>query len=320
MTKAVSYIENDIMILKLPNSVSLNILDSLLEELNKTDQHNFILDFSNVKYIDPEGALSLICFCCVLKSDRLNRNNSDIKIHFIYPSENVLNYLTRLGFFGQMGNKAGISDRQDIIHFENELRQERRLKQKTYSNQLVLKPIILPIETIPQQNSELNSRDFENVSRTFVNHAIDSFTELFTSPHYNFDSAGEHNFLLSNVELYKNIYEHSRSWGIASIHARPNYGTTVCYYDIGIGFKTSIGKFDNEQESIEWALIDGNSSRPGDDNDGFGLTIVQDFVLSRKGNIKIRSGDCLMQINSSSKQKNSVPRFPGVQLSYFIPI
>lgn len=309
------------MTLRLPDSVSFSILDSLIEETKKRYSNNkyafnsIILDLSQIKYIDPEGALALICFCSAIK-----RKNKNANFHFVYPIESVLNYLKTLGFFGQMSDKAGVIEIQDIVHYENELKHERRIRQKKYSNQINLKSIIFPFKTISQQIDFMGGSDFENMIGKFVKSIIHSFTELFKSPHYNFNGEDQHNFLLSNVELYKNIFEHSESWGIASIHARPNHGTTVCYYDIGIGFKASVGKFDSERESIEWALIDGNSSKPGDDNDGFGLTIVQDFVLKRNGKIKIRSGDCLLQIASTSKQKNKVSKFPGVQISYFIPI
>jgi ABC-type transporter Mla MlaB component len=321
MTRTVSYIDNDTMSLILSDSVSFSILDSLIEEIKKIYSNNvkvfnsIILDFSQIKYIDSEGALALISFCSAIK-----RKNKNVNFYFVYPTDSVLNYLNVLGFFGQMSNKAGVKDIQDIVHYENELSHERRIRQKKYSNQNSLKSIILPIETISQQMDSISGSDFENMVGTFVNNVIDSFAELFKSPHYNFNGEDQHDFLLSNVELFKNIFEHSKSWGIASIHARPNYGTTVCYYDLGIGFKASVAKFDSELESIEWALIDGNSSKLGDDNDGFGLTIVQDFVLKRNGKIKIRSGNCLLQINSTSKQKIKVTKFPGVQISYFIPI
>ena len=57
------------MILKLPDLVSFTILDSLIEETkkiyskNKNAFNNITLDLSQTKFIDPEGALSIICFC-----------------------------------------------------------------------------------------------------------------------------------------------------------------------------------------------------------------------------------------------------------------
>lgn len=304
---------------KLPETVSLDILDTFMASGNYLD-NSLILDFSGVKYIDPEGALSLICFCAALRWNIIAKSPNQIEINFIPPPQNVLFYLTSLGFFSQLCYKAEIKNQQNLIYNENQARSEKRLKNKFYYNNNTITPIIFPIETIPQSNGEVSSRDFENMTRTFINRATTTFFELFELTYYNFNKEDEHSFLLSNVELYKNIYEHSKSWGIATIHARPNFGTTVCYFDIGIGFKESVGKYDTEKESIEWALIDENTSKVGDENDGFGLTIVQDFVLRRKGKLKIRSGDCLLIISETSKQIKKVSKFPGVQLSYFIPI
>ena len=40
----------------------------------------------------------------------------------------------------------------------------------------------------------ISGSDFENMVRTFVNNAIDSFAELFKSPHYNFNGEDQHDF------------------------------------------------------------------------------------------------------------------------------
>ena len=309
------------IILVLPSSVSLTALDTLAEEVktlwgrNENKFNQIVINLSGIQYIEPEGALAIVCFCAAVKN-----KNPDLDFHFINPKENILSYLTTLGFFGQMSTKVGVIEGQDIVHYENELRQERRIRQRKFSTNDKLRPIILPIETIPQKLDSISGRDFENMSITFVNNAMSTFEQIFSSPHFNFSGSDRHNFLLSNKELYKNIFEHSMSWGIALIHARPNHGTYVCYYDIGIGFKGSVDKFQTDVQSIEWALIDGNSCNSSEDNDGHGLTIVQDFVIRRKGNITIRSGECMLKINQNTKTSHKVNRFPGVQLCYFIPV
>lgn len=322
MTNIISNIDRDKSTWVLPDTVTSNILDSLIKESKKEYNNNknafsdITLNLSKTKYIDIEGALSLICFCSAIK--RKNRNTI---FHFIYPEGNVLNYLMSLGFFGQMSNKVGVLEGQNIVHYENELRHKRKLKQKIYSINSNLKPIILPIETIEQKRDTIGSgANFEHMIGAFASHALDTFNELLTTPEFDFDGEDYYQFRESNIELYKNIFQHSKSWGLATIHARPDFGTTVCYYDIGIGFKASIGKFDTEIESIEWALIDGNTSKQDGDNDGFGFTLIQEFVFKRNGNIKIRSGECLLQLSyDTTKKKNIVSYFPGVQISYFIP-
>lgn len=307
--------------IQLPENVTSSVLDFLIKSTSesyrkdRSEFNNVALDLSKIKYMDIEGALSMICFCAAVK-----RKNPNANFGYVYPPDRVLSYLMTLGFFGQMSNKVGVIEGQDVVHIENERRNERRMWQKAKSYKFDSMPVVLPIETIPQPMNSASGADFDLMVGIFANHALDAFDILQTSPHYNFSGDDYYLFRQSNIELYKNIFHHSKSWGIASIHARPNYGTTVCYFDIGIGFKASINKFDTEEKSIEWALIDGNTSKPDDDNDGYGFTIVQDFVFCRSGNIKIRSGDCLMQLNSNTSKKSTiVSSFPGVQISYFIP-
>lgn len=321
MTKINIHIKNDILKITFLVLNPENILDELAQETikmyrnNKKKIKNIILDFSEIKFINIESALSLISFFSAIKRKNINTN-----FHYIYPPENVLRYLMIIGFFGQMSTKVGILEGQNILRHESKMKQERKSKEKVYYNGTKLKPVIFPIATIPQMIETNSGRDFENIVGNFVNQIIDTFNIIFSTPHFNFDEKGRHNFILSNVELFKNIFEHSNSWGIASIHARPDLGTTVCFYDIGIGFKKSVMKFDTECESIEWALVDGNTSKPEGDNDGFGLSIVKTFVLERNGKLKIRSGDCLFEISSNSILKRKVQKFPGAQITYFIPI
>lgn len=303
----------------LPENVTSTILDLLIKETKesyvKNDNmlQNVILDLSRIKYIEIEGALALICVCSAIK-----RKNKMVNFSLVYPKDRVLSYLMTLGFFGQMRNKVGAGDREDIIRIEN---QQRIQRQRNKSNEFDAMPVILPIETIEQQLDHNSGVEFENMVGKFVSHAMDTFEILRTSPHYNFTGEDYYQFRQSNIELYKNIFHHSKSWGIASVHARPNHGTTVCYYDIGIGFKASVKKFATESESIDWALIDGNTSKLDGDNDGYGLTLIQEFVFRRNGIMKIRSGDCMLILNSvSSKKKIKVSNFPGVQISYFIPV
>lgn len=312
----------DMSTILLPSSVSLDILEYLVAnskkqyQINKNSFNSIVLDLSQVKYIDVEGALSLICFCAAIK-----RKNNSANFRIVYPAENVLTYLTSLGFFTQMSNKVGVLEGQEIVHYENELRKSRRISQKHFSNENKLLPIILPIETINQKTNSNSGSDFDNMVGTFANHALDSFDTLKTTPHYKFNGEDYFQFRLSNIELYKNIFQHSESWGIATIHARPHFGTTVSFFDIGIGFKQSIGKYDSEEKSIIWALEDGNTSKQKGDNDGFGLTHVQEFVFRRKGILKIRSGDCQIEMTSPTLMNiNKVGKFPGVQLTFFIPV
>lgn len=314
MTIATDF-ENDKISFVLPENVSANILDTLIVTYrNVSELQSIDINFSKVKYIDIEGAVSVICFFASLK-----QKNKRIKFNLTYPIESVFSYLLTLGFFGQLITRLEIIEGQTIISYEKNLIQERKIKQKINSFKIPSNPIILPIEIIQQKQDWISGSDFESMLGTFVNQAMNSLEAIRESPFYNFDGKDYYSFRESNVELYKNIFQHSKSWGLTTIHARPKYGTTVCYYDIGIGFKESIGLFKSDEEAIKWALIDGHTSKPEGDNDGFGLTLVQDFVFERNGAIKIRSGSCLLQITSSGIKTTTVPFFPGAQISFFVP-
>ena len=145
MTRTVSYIDKDIITLRdcqIPYHLVFWILLLKKQKIysnNKNAFNSIILDFSQIKYIDPEGALALICFCSAIAK------NENVIFHFVQPTESVLNYLKALGFFGQMSNKVGVIEIQDIVHYENELRHERRIRQK-YSNQINLKSIIYQLK------------------------------------------------------------------------------------------------------------------------------------------------------------------------------
>jgi len=207
-----SHVENDILTWILPVSVSTNILDLLVNETikiykyNKVVFNNIIIDFSQIKYIDTEGALYLICFCSAIK-----RKNPKTNFHLKYPSEKVFYYLISLGFFGQICNKLGIIDGQDIIHYENEMKLDRRIQQKNYSKNLETDSIILPIETIPKQTDLLNGQNFEKIVGLFTNNALDSLNILVTLPQYHFSGEDYYHFRQSNIELFKNIFHHSES-------------------------------------------------------------------------------------------------------------
>lgn len=298
---------------------------------------DMVLDLSDARYIEPEGALYLVCLCSVLTTGKMKEIASPASFCLRRPPEGVLTYLTTLNFFIQMSGKARLLGCEDLVHLEHERRQRSRNEQasNTLDNHLNADdhPIIWPMETIDRKLGSIDRGDFEDTCSHFINNAYDQFGKLFSSSHFNFDEANMKEFFSANGELYKNIYEHSDSWGLGLIHARPYYGTTVCYDDIGIGVKESVNsspkagrqfeKFEMDYEAMKWALTEGHSSKIS--GDGEGLSIVEDFVLSRNGTVEIRSGRCFMykKPGDESGEENwrvrNVPEFPGTQIKFFIP-
>lgn len=337
------YFEGNCLVIGMSGVVKVRTLDLIIKELtierNRREytMTDLILDLSDVYPISPAAAVGLVCLCSALMRNKMKEIASPSNFYLKRPPNGVLTYLTTLGFFTQMSDKARLLGCEDLVHSEFEKKQRRRKKQKplTFDKDLTddNHPIVWPIEAISRKGSSIYDQDFENACQHFVNNAADTFDRLFSSSHFNFNKGDKHNFWSSNVELYMNIFEHSISWGLATIHANSAHGTTICYHDIGIGIKGSVNsspkagkefeKFETDYDAMKWALEEGNSSKS--DGNGIGLNIVEDFVLSRNGTIEIRSGQCLLQKKPGDQRgekywrKQNVPWFPGTQITFFIP-
>lgn len=333
------YFEMNCLVIGMSGIVKVGTLDLIIKELTieiKRQEHtmtDLILDLSDVYPISPAAAVGLVCLCSALMTNTMKEIASPSNFYLKRPPNGVLTYLTTLGFFTQMSNKARLLGCEDLVHYESEKKQRRREKQipvifdNSFDNDV--HPIVWPMETIPTKGSSIGDQDFENACQHFVNNGADTFDRLFSSSHFDFDKSDKHNFWSSNVELYMNIFEHSGSWGLATIHANPASGTTVCYHDIGIGIKGSVNsspktgkefeKFETDYDAMKWALKEGNSSKSG--GNGIGLNIVEDFVLSRNGTIEVRSGQCLLQKKPGEKywRNQNVHWFPGTQINFFVP-
>jgi len=315
---------------------TLNIIMKELTVVNRQQEYkitDMILDLSDVYPITSAAAVGLVCLCSALMTNKMKEIASPSNFYLKRPSNGVLSYLTTLGFFTQMSNKARLLGCEDLVHSESEKRERRRGRHVPNSFDNDVRPIVWPMETIPTKGNSISDQNFENACQHFVNKGADTFDRLFSSSHFNFDKGDKHNFWSSNVELYMNIFEHSASWGLATIHANPAHGTTVCYHDIGIGIKGSVNsspkagkefeEFETDYDAMKWALKEGNSSKSG--GNGIGLNIVEDFILSRNGTIEIRSGQCLPQKKQGDQpgekywRNQNVPWFPGTQINFFIP-
>ena len=332
--------EGNCLVVIMSGIVKARSLDLIIKELiieRKKQKHtitDLILDLSDVYPIRPAAAVGLVCLCSALMTNTMKEIASPSNFYLKRPSNVVLNYLSTLGFFTQMSNKARLLGCEDLVDLESEKKQRRREKKRpavidnSFDNDF--HSIIWPMESIPTKGSSISDQDFENTCQNFVNNGAYTFYRLFASSHFNFDKSNIHNFWSSNVELYTNIFEHSGSWGLATLHANPSSGTTVCYHDIGIGIKGSVNfsrrefeKFETDFEAMKWAFKEGNSSKSG--NNGIGLNIVEDFVLSMNGTIEVRSGKCLLQKKPGDKsgekywRNQNVPLFPGTQINIFVP-
>ena len=334
-------VEQNGLTISLQGIVTARSIDSVLRGLSKNNEQvfslgrnaNLVVDLSKATLILPSGAVSLVCLCSALMTNRTKCTQYTLSEIFLrLPSENILSYLTRIGFFRLMSAKTGLLGYGHLIQIEEQL-QDRNRRERAQPNVYGSpskrdNPIVWPMQIITEKPNHSSYRHFEDDCQRLVNRAADHFKKLFTSPHFNFQKADVHGFLYSIYELYMNVYEHSgNSWGLTMIHGRPRYGTFVCCYDIGNGFKEGLAGSPNvkdvietDDQAIRWALVEGHSRKVG--GSGLGLKVVERFILERGGTMEIRSGESLFQKGGKTRTWRAyrVPWFPGSQINMFVPV
>lgn len=338
LSNVVVTFEEDSLEISVAGIITARTLEFILQEIGRqknrssteSPRGNLIVNLSGARVIRPSGAVGLVGLCSALMNNKMKNLASPSVFYLRHPPENVLSYLTRIGFFTQMTVKAKLMGHHDLVVREDQWKNsDRNIRmQDMVAGRFDSKshPIVWPMQLIGRKENQYNRRDFEDACQQLVNSAADHFERLFFSSHFNFDRRDKHDFLLANYELYMNVYDHSESWGLAMIHAMPAHGTYICCHDIGTGIRKSVNashkirkQLETDHEAIRWALVEGNSSK--DDGNGLGLNVIEEFVSSRKGTIEIRSGECLLQRNSGDANwtPHRVPWFPGTQINMFLP-
>ena len=332
-------IDRDSLMLSIAGIVTARSLDAILREIAHVTRHKssaadvkkLIVDLSRVEVIRPGAAVSLVCLCSALMMNKLHEIGNLSEIYLDKPTERVLSYLTTIGFFTMMASKAKLFGFSELVRREEQWkeRNKKRLIERISGRFLSSESqsVIWPMRIIGQKDNRSSYRKFEDDCQYLVNDAVDHFDELFCTPHFNFNQADRHDFRQTIYELYMNVYEHSGSWGVTMIHARPKYGTFICCYDIGIGIRKSLTDSPNVKETIEndyqaikWGLVEGHSRKVG--GSGSGLNVIEDFVSERNGIMEIRSGECSLRRTPTGNlwKPYHVLWFPGTQLNLFVPV
>lgn len=326
------------MRVKLWGVITARVLDHCLSAIGTQREiaagtsvtEEIVLDLSNVALIKDSGAISIVCLCSAFMSGKLQDLVNPTSIYLKLPSQNVLNYLMRIGFFSQMEKNAGLLGHGEQIKLEERMKEidDEKAEKSTWDDSVYREgaPIIWPMKIIGHKERQYVPRDFETACQRLVRDASKRFQRLLSFPQFSFSKEDTHNFLGANYELYMNVYEHSGSWGLAMIHAQPRVGTFLCCYDIGVGIRQSVNAsenvpapFDRDEDAIRWAVMEGHSSKIG--GNGAGLAIIEDFAFDKAGILEIRSGTCLMQKTPKNNTWKSyiVPWFPGTQINIIIP-
>ena len=318
-------INNQILEVQIPEKLSHS---SFFEfQLPITDFKYVVFDFKNTKKVSLAGAISLICLSAYLLEDVKERNGIDLYCEISQLSEEQINLLMNFGFFREMVQKANLrminnmdlSFKKEILELESKYvkHQINKIKSKQKIHNL-----IMPIGTIPIGAEDL----YETRIYNFRNSFFDFYQKLIENGILNSTAKNEdenlddfEDVLNAILEVIKNIYDHSKSWGIGAIHARNNH-VEIVYQDIGIGISNSMREnpiFNSlsEKDAILHSLKDGVSSKLENGNNmGRGFTVIMDFVKERDGYLSISTGHYNI-INGKFKQIN---KFNGTQLVLYI--
>jgi hypothetical protein len=122
------------------------------------------------------------------------------------------------------------------------------------------------------------------------------------------------------AEIYLNAFEHSRSpIGVFSCGQHyPNQDRLeLTVIDFGIGIPDSVRSLPkncqmSSTEAISWAFQNGNSTKNESIGRGVGLNLLQNFISSNQGNLRIFSGDASAIIEDNRiDYKDKCTRFSG---------
>ena len=129
------YFDGNCLVIGMSGIVKVRTLDIIMEDLtmlSKSQRYtkmNLILDLSDVYPISPAAALGLVCLCSGSMTDNMKEIARPSNLYLKRPPNGVLTYLTTLGFFTQMSNKARLLGCEDLVHSEFEKKQRRRERQ-----------------------------------------------------------------------------------------------------------------------------------------------------------------------------------------------
>lgn len=148
------------------------------------------------------------------------------------------------------------------------------------------------------------------------------------------------------IELCKNIFEHSRSFGYVAAQVYRRSASSPVFHatigDLGIGIHESlhpfytgdVAEFDrrygplwDEAKALDLAFAAGVSSKPksGDQTMGIGLPTILEIVKSFKGSVICRSGRTKVFFGYwhndwRTERKSNLAFFPGTHLEVNLPL
>jgi hypothetical protein len=180
-----------------------------------------------------------------------------------------------------------------------------------------------PISIIPKKTSD----SFESDVSSFINNFIVYFNmlikyKMIVNLKKETLEYARKGFISAVNESTKNVWDHSESWGAASIYSSRKQKTTFCLFDYGIGFIKSyikrIGPFErevkNDINTLRWLFEEGNTTDEIN-NHGRGLKKIAEFTEIVDGILLIRTDKYVLQYDRTRKlQISETSYFPGTQV------
>lgn len=317
--------------ISLGNELNIYTFETILTNItnNHTNVSTIIFDLSELKFVKLGGLISFLSLCGAIKEKKLFNGIQDIGVQLKLPPDNVLAHLHRMQFFKIARNNEWIENCDNLFQKDKEYFRIWKNKLTKYQNEIdhsnkkSYKANFFPFHFIPPA---LQYSDFDNTCTRFINDLIEVIEPVFEHD-LSFNKEQKRAFWQSNRELYKNIFDHSESWGLMALQVdRKN--VVLSFSDIGIGIMESLKEYlmlsyssncINDclaiKEAIKKSVSSKNSNKS--DNMGLGLYLVTEYVKKANGKMIIRSGECLYPINSQPEKVNF---FPGTQIHIAIPV
>lgn len=286
-------------IVEVPARLDDASFDTLVERFNEARGGRMLMDARKLRWVDPYGMLGLLVL------GELASGDGDPPRLELPESQDVLSYLTRMGFFRHSaafydapGRRRGADGDSDVL-----------------------------LEITPVR------------SHTDVHRVVDRVNEralaiLTRQLNYPLREAFQFSVMLS--EVCQNIIDHAQSGGWVATQTY-NWAkrlgrkvVQICVMDLGIGFKGSLasehaaryGNRWNDAAALEAAFIHG-LTRFHDPGRGQGLQQIRKQVGRWSGKVAIRSGTARIADvpawDDAQPLEEELSPLPGAQISIVLP-
>lgn len=313
---------NNILTIKLGKKIDFTIYKYYEAIKHSSDNNSFQIieiDFSETTYITLPGGMYLLFILSSIINYK-SKQNIYVESRISNLSEPVLASLANFGLINVLIIYANLKVSDDLKYLsDNKINYWKNTVKKGNSN---LNSIYWPVTIIPSKTSD----SFENDVSNYINNFIDyfnalSYNKMIGSLSGEILENSRKNFIRSINEATKNVWDHSYSWGVASIYSSKNNKTTLCLFDYGVGFINSYvkrrGAFErnvaNDKAILEWLFNEYNTSNEGE-NHGRGLARIAKFIDITKGILLIKTDKYMMQYDLNGLNIYEQPYFSGTQI------